>query len=144
MNDQPHIQILRMSDSMVPPKFATDGSAGCDLYASEARIMDPGIIMTIPLGFATDMPDTVHARIESRSGLALRGLVVLTGVIDSDYRGEWMVILKNCTNEAFEIKVGDRIAQAVFRPTVKPTFETVESLTDTARGAGGFGSTGTS
>lgn len=138
-----NIKILRMSDSMVPPKFATDGSAGCDLYAAEARIMDPGIIMTIPLGFGTEMPEDIHGRIESRSGLALRGLVVLTGVIDADYRGEWMVILKNTTNETFEIKVGDRIAQVVFRPTIKPTFELVESLTDTARGAGGFGSTGT-
>lgn len=69
---------------------------------------------------------------------------MLTGVIDSDYRGEWKVILMNTTEETFQINPGDRIAQVVFRPTLRPSFEAVDSLSDTQRGVGGFGSTGTS
>lgn len=139
----PRIAIHLLNENATVPALGSTSAAGFDLYASEWRTLLSGEIMAIPLGFSTELPDTIHGRIESRSGLALKGLVVLTGVIDSDYRGEWKVILKNTTDEMFIVNPGDRIAQVVFRHTVRPVFDLVESLTETSRGAGGFGSTGT-
>lgn len=125
------------------PQEGTEGSAGYDLYAVEPMTIDRGAIVTIPLGFSTDMPPEMHGRIESRSGMALKGLVVLTGVIDSDYRGEWKVILQNTSSKNQVISQGDRVAQVVFRPTIKMHPRVVSELSETSRGAGGFGSTGT-
>lgn len=127
----------------ITPTKGTEDSAGYDLYATVGQILEPGVPTTIPLGFCTEMPSNIHARVESRSGMALKGQVVLTGVIDADYRGEWKVIICNITKEPFEIKPGERVAQAVFRHTVSPRLEPVLELSETARGAGGFGSTGT-
>ncbi len=138
-----YIKIELLNDQAKIPVLGSDTAAGFDLYAIRNQTVSPGSPVTIPLGFSTELPDSIHGRIESRSGMALRGLVVLTGVIDSDYRGEWKVIVQATTNQSHEIKAGDRIAQVVFRPTIRPRFTTVEMLTDTARGTGGFGSTGT-
>ncbi len=137
-------KIMKLNPNAILPQQATPGSAGYDLYAVESYTIRPGDIVTIPLGFSTELDWKIHGRIESRSGMAIKGLVVLTGVIDCDYRGEWKVIMQNTTRDSVhQINAGDRIAQVVFRPTVYPVFETVEKLTDTARGTGGFGSTGT-
>jgi dUTP pyrophosphatase len=124
------------------PKQGSALSAGYDLYSAEALDIQPGEIAKVPLGFATEMDPDIHCRIESRSGLASRGLVVLTGVIDADYRGEWSVILMNVGKEVHRVAKGDRVAQGVFRPNVHVSFQEVSELSDTRRGAGGFGSTG--
>lgn len=137
------IKIKMLSDAATVPTKGTPDSAGFDLYAAHNQQVAPGQRTTIALGFSTELPPDVHARIESRSGNALKGYVVLTGVIDSDYRGEWKVIVQNFSFEPWEIAPGDRVAQAVLRPTLSAAFEEVDELTDTARGAGGFGSTGT-
>lgn len=140
----PHIKIQLLHSRARVPGLGSSTAAGFDLYAVQEDLILPGKTMAVPLGFSTELPDSIHGRIESRSGMALRGYVVLTGVIDSDYRGEWKVILMNTTEETFQINPGDRIAQVVFRPTLRPSFEAVDSLSDTQRGAGGFGSTGKS
>ena len=136
------IQFKALSPTAIVPQKGTIDSAGFDLYASEQIEIPPNTTVTIPLGFSTAMPRDIHARIESRSGMAIKGYVVLTGVIDADYRGEWKVILRNLNSEPYTVKVGERIAQAVFRYTAMIVFEQVSELSETSRGAGGFGSTG--
>lgn len=137
-----NVKFMKLREDAVKPSRATPYSAGYDLVSPDAVELAPGQITAIPLGFATEMPGFLHCRIESRSGMALKGLAVVTGVIDADYRGEWKVILGNFSGEAQRIAAGDRVAQAVFRPTVSCTIELVEQLEDSQRGQGGFGSTG--
>jgi dUTP pyrophosphatase len=136
------VKFKKLRDDAERPRRATHYSAGYDLVSPDEHILAPGEIKPIPLGFATEMPGNLHCRIEARSGLAIKGLAVITGVIDADYRGEWKVILGNLSDKAKGIGKGERVAQAVFRPTVSCTFEEAENLSDTARGEGGFGSTG--
>jgi dUTP pyrophosphatase len=136
------IKFKFLREDAVKPSRATHFSAGYDLVALDEVTLESGQITTIPLGFATEMPGHLHCRIEARSGLALKGLAVITGVIDADYRGEWKVILGNLSAETQTIAAGQRVAQAVFRPTVSCTFEEVKELSQSKRGEGGFGSTG--
>lgn len=136
------IKFKKLRPDAERPRRATHYSAGYDLVTPDAHIFAPGEIKPVPLGFATEIPGNIHCRIEARSGLALRGLAVITGVIDADYRGEWKVILGNLSKEAQGIGAGERVAQAVFRPTVSCTFEESDILAESQRGEGGFGSTG--
>lgn len=132
------------------PAFATIGSAGCDLHAVfddnlQGLILEPGARILVSAGFAMELEPGTEAQIRSRSGLAMKhGVVVLNapGTIDSDYRGEIGVLLINHGCENVTINAGDRIAQMVFAKVDIPQFEEVQELTDTHRGAGGFGSTG--
>lgn len=125
------------------------GNAGYDLRAADDEILLPGQRLVIPTGMYTEFADDLVLDVRPRSGLAIKqGITVLNtpGTIDSIYRGEIGVILINHSNQEFIIKKGDRIAQAVFLLVQHPEFEIVESkesLTDTKRGVGGFGSTGT-
>lgn len=140
-NDKILIKLLHPNAKI--PTLGTDQSAGYDLYAVEDTVIEPDGRWAIPLGFATVLPEDIHGRIESRSGLALnKGALVATGVIDADYRGEWKVIMYNYSSTPLEIKVGERIAQVVLRPTIQRKFEAVDELQESARGTGGFGSTG--
>jgi deoxyuridine 5'-triphosphate nucleotidohydrolase len=119
-------------------------SAGFDLYCVADQTIYVGATVKIPLGFSTEMPPQIHGRIEARSGLALKGLAVVTGVIDADYRGEWCVIMHYLPGNAmaYRFAKGDKVAQCVFRPTLRVAMEAVSELSDSARGVGGFGSTG--
>jgi len=130
------------------PKFETALAAGADLRAalSEDMNLAPGARALVPTGFAMALPAGYEAQIRPRSGLAYKhGITCLNtpGTIDADYRGEVKVLLINHGNEAFTITRGERIAQMVIAPITQPAFTRVETLDDTARGAGGFGSTGT-
>ena len=129
------------------PHYSTIASAGMDLRANidesislkplERTIVKTGIFMELPVGF--------EAQVRPRSGLAFKkGITVLNspGTVDADYRGEVGVILVNLSAEEFVIEDGERIAQMIIAPVVQATFEIVEDLDDTVRGAGGFGSTG--
>jgi deoxyuridine 5'-triphosphate nucleotidohydrolase len=131
-----------LSPDAIKPKKGSLQAAGFDLFSSADITVYPNTTECVPLGFATDMPNDIHGRIESRSGMAVKGIVVLTGVIDADYRGEWKVILRNVTKHPFDIAKGDRVAQVVFRQTVPVALEDVCELSESSRGAGGFGSTG--
>jgi dUTP pyrophosphatase len=125
------------------PAYATDGAAGMDVVAAEDLILAPGARHAVATGFAMAIPEGYEVQVRPRSGLA-HGVTCLNtpGTIDSDYRGEVKVILANLGQEPFEIKRGDRIAQLVPAPVQRATLLEVSSLDDTARGSGGFGSTG--
>jgi len=127
------------------PAYATDGAAGMDVVAAEDLTLAPGARHAVATGFAMAIPAGYEVQVRPRSGLALKhGITCLNtpGTIDSDYRGEIKVILANLGSEPFEIKRGDRIAQLVPAPVQRATLTEVDSLDETARGAGGFGSTG--
>ena len=138
------------ADRSLPlPSYETDGAAGADLRANfpdRAPVMLlPGARRLIPTGLCIEIPQGFEVQIRPRSGLALKhGLTLANapGTIDSDYRGPLGVIVVNLGQDPIRISHGDRIAQAVVAPVVQACFEISETLTDTARGAGGFGSTG--
>ena len=130
------------------PSFQTPQSAGVDLLAhiQAPMTLQPMERKLIPTGIALALPNGFEAQVRPRSGLAWKhGLTVLNapGTIDADYRGEIGVILVNLSNEDFTIEHGERIAQLVIAKHERAVWEEVEELTDTSRGAGGFGSTGT-
>lgn len=131
------------------PDYATAGAAGADLRANfedrGAIVLAPGARALVPVGFRIALPEGFEMQIRPRSGLALKHGVTLAnapGTIDADYRGPVGVILINLGTEAFEVVHGARIAQAVVAPVVQARFTLVDGLPETARGAGGFGSTG--
>ncbi|MAI49505.1 MAG: dUTP diphosphatase [Rhodospirillaceae bacterium] len=130
------------------PAYETALSAGMDLAAAiEAPVtLAPGGRTVVPTGLAIALPAGYEAQVRPRSGLAAKnGITVLNtpGTIDADYRGEVRVILVNLGDDAFEIERGMRIAQMVIAPITQASFAEVDTLPETARGAGGFGSTGT-
>ncbi len=130
------------------PGYATEQSAGMDLLAAiEAEVvLAPGERRLIPSGIAIALPAGLEAQVRPRSGLALKhGVTVLNspGTVDADYRGEIGVILIHLGQEPFTIRRGDRIAQLVIAAHAQARWRVVEALDDSARGAGGFGSTGT-
>jgi dUTP pyrophosphatase len=127
------------------PSYATPGAAGLDVVAAETLTLAPGARHAVATGFAIAVPEGFEVQVRPRSGLALKhGITCLNtpGTIDSDYRGEVKVILANLGAEPFEVVRGERIAQLVPAPVQKGRFEEVNDLDETARGAGGFGSTG--
>ena len=127
------------------PGYASHGAAGMDVVAAEDVTLRPGERRAVATGFAIAIPPGHEVQVRPRSGLALkRGITCLNtpGTIDEDYRGEVKVILANLGNEPFAVKRGERIAQLVPAVVTKAAFEEVDSLDETHRGAGGFGSTG--
>ena len=127
------------------PTYATSGAAGMDVVAAEALTLAPGARHAFATGFAIAIPAGYEVQVRPRSGLALKhGITCLNtpGTIDSDYRGEVKVILANLGSEPFVIARGDRIAQLVPAAVERATLTEVDSLDETVRGAGGFGSTG--
>ena len=130
------------------PSYATVGSAGLDLPAAvdESVVIQPAARTAIPTGLCLGLPTGYEAQVRPRSGLALRhGLTVLNspGTVDSDYRGEVMVILINHGNTPFTVARGDRIAQLVVAPVSRAVWIEIAEIEDTERGTEGFGSTGT-
>jgi dUTP pyrophosphatase len=143
------ISPLGHGQGMALPRQMSTGAAGVDLLAalgvSEVRTLRPGERSLIPCGFAMALPPGYEAQVRPRSGLAAKhGVTVLNapGTIDADYRGEVQVILINHGEANFDIRRGDRIAQMVVAPVSAVTFTLRETLDDTKRGSGGFGSTG--
>ena len=129
------------------PEYATAHSAGMDLRAAitEAITLTPGERRLIPTGIAIALPPGYEAQVRPRSGLALKhgiGMVNAPGTIDADYRGEVGIILVNLSADTVTLTDGERIAQMVFCPVQKIILTEVTELTDSERGAGGFGSTG--
>ena len=141
------IKLTRLphGDGLPLPQYATEHAAGLDVCAAEELALEPGQRHAVATGFAIEIPHGYEVQVRPRSGLALKyGITCLNtpGTIDSDYRGEVKVILANLGGEAFEIRRGERIAQLVPAPVLQANFVEVEALAETARGAGGFGSTG--
>lgn len=141
------IELKRLphGEGLPAPLYATDGAAGLDVVAAEDVTLEPGGRHAVATGFAIAIPEGYEIQVRPRSGLALRnGITCLNtpGTIDHDYRGEVKVILANLGNAPFEVRRGERIAQLVPAPVLKARFSEVAELSDTGRGAGGFGSTG--
>jgi dUTP pyrophosphatase len=141
------VRFKRLRPGAVRPKYMTAEAAGMDLAsAADAPItLEPGGRAGVPTGWAMELPAGYEGQVRPRSGLALRSGVTVAnapGTIDSDYRGELVVLLVNLGREAHVIRPGDRIAQLVVAPVVHAEVEEVDGLSDTTRGGGGFGHTG--
>jgi dUTP pyrophosphatase len=127
------------------PEYETSGAAGMDIRADDSAYITPGMTALVPTGISVALPPGVEAQVRPRSGLAHRASVTVLnapGTIDSDFRGEIAVLLINHGTKPFRVRKGDRIAQLVFAPVLRCEWEPAEQLSDTARGVGGFGSTG--
>ncbi len=143
------VQRLPHGEGLTLPSYETAGAAGCDLRAAAPEnapvVLVPGERAIIPTGLAIALPMGFEAQVRPRSGLAAKfgvSCVNSPGTIDADYRGEIKVILINHGTDDFVIRRGDRIAQMVIAPVWQAVFTEEETLDETARGAGGFGSTG--
>ena len=141
------ILVKKLNSRVKLPSYKTKGSSGMDLMAflDESISIIPQKSELIPTGISIAIPENTEVQIRPRSGLAAKNNISILntpGTIDSDYRGELKVILYNHGAKEFIINNGDRIAQMVLVPIIKATFEEVESLPETIRGEGGFGSTG--
>ena len=135
-----NVNIKKLTPNAIIPTYGTEYSAGADLYSgmTEAVTINPGTTEFIKTGIAMEIPAGLVGLIYARSGMACK-----IGVIDSDYRGEIIVALHNHSDAAVTIEPGDRVAQIVLAPYITAAFNEVEELSDTVRGEGGFGSTGT-
>ena len=141
------IRVKRLRQNATLPTYGSAEAAGADLYAclDEDIVIAPGASVFVPTGLAMEIPKGYAGLIYARSGLACkRGLAPANkvGVIDSDYRGEFIVVLHNHGAESQTLSHGERIAQLVLTPVITPGFCEADSLSDTQRAAGGFGSTG--
>lgn len=141
----PHIAVQFLHSEAKLPVYSHTGPFGdlaADLHAVSTWRIEPGEIVAIPTGLALGLPPGFGALVEDRSGLSLRGITTLAGVIDPGYRGEIKVVLTNLGQTTYTVQPGDRIAQLRVVPLLQATFGAVESLDSTQRNAGGFGSTG--
>lgn len=147
MGDTVPVRIKRLphGEGLALPCYATEGAAGMDVLAAEDVTLAPGGRHAVATGFAMAIPSGYEVQVRPRSGLALKHGISLPntpGTIDSDYRGELKIIMINLSAYDFPIARGDRIAQLVLAPVTLAAWEEVAELDDTARGEGGFGSTG--
>ena len=141
------VLVKKLNSKVKLPSYKTEGSSGMDLIAFVDKPIEikPNNSALIPTGLSIAIPEDCEVQIRPRSGLAAKSNISVLntpGTIDSDYRGELKVILFNHGNKKFIVKNNERIAQMVLTPILKVDFEEVDSLPDTVRGAGGFGSTG--
>ena len=141
------IKVKKLKDNAIIPTYGSDGAAGADLYAClESPVtIEPGETVWIPTGIALEVPKGCAGLVYARSSMGVkRGLAPANkvGVIDSDYRGEIRVVLLNHGKQTQTVEHGERVAQFLITPVLTPAYMEVESLSDTDRGAGGFGSTG--
>ena len=147
MTDRVAVQVKRLphGEGLELPAYATSGAAGMDVLSAEDVTLIPGMRHAVATGLSMAIPDGYEIQVRPRSGLAFKyGITVpnTPGTIDSDYRGELKVLLINHGTEDFVITRGERVAQLVLAPVTQALWQEVETLDDTARGSGGFGSTG--
>lgn len=136
------VKIKKVHPDAVLPKFAHDGDAGMDLYSVENLILKPQHRAKIKTGIAMELPNDFVILILDKSGVSLKGIKTLGGVIDPIYRGEMHVTLINLSSKNFEIKKGQKIAQILIQKIERPKLVEVDELSETQRGVNGFGSTG--
>lgn len=142
------MRVIAKFKKLVPeaiiPRYALPGDAGLDLYSVEDTVIGPGERFAVPTGLAIELPEGYVALVWGKSGIALRsGVTTFGGVIEHTYRGEYKIILYNSSAEPYHIKKGDKIAQLLIQPIVTAEIIEVNELSETVRGAGGFGHTGT-
>ncbi len=140
------VNFKKLDERAVVPTYGSAAAAGADLYALDGAELQPGQTVLMHTGIALEIPEGYAGLIYARSGLASKkGLAPANkvGVVDADYRGEIMVSLHNHSSQVQQAEAGERIAQLVITPFLRADFYQVETLSDTVRGVGGFGSTGT-
>lgn len=138
-----NIQVKKLHPEAKVPSFAHPGDAGMDLYSVEERVLRPGERASIQTGIAMALPDGYVSLVWDKSGVSHKhGVKVLGGVIDAGYRGEYLIGLVNLSQDDFEIKKGQKIAQLLIQKVEHPDIEEVAELDATSRGDGRFGSTG--
>ena len=141
----PKILIQRLLPEAQLPKYAHTGAFGdlaADVYAAEAVTLEPGKTVPVRTGIAMELPSTHGVLVEDRSGLAVKGITTLAGVIDPGYRGELKIVLTNLTSEPQMVAPGHRIAQLRIVERIQAVFEETDMLAEAPRGVAGFGSTG--
>jgi len=137
------VKIKKLHPDAIIPHYAHQGDAGLDIYSSENAIIPPKERMLISTGLSIELPKGYVALVKDKSGVAYKGgLTHMAGVIEYTYRGEYKILLYNTTNQPYEIKKQQKIAQIVIVPVATAEIEEVEELSKTDRGDGGFGSTG--
>ena len=139
------LKVKRLNPSAILPSYARTGDAGLDLFAVKAMTIGPGASALVPTGIAIELPPGTEGQVRPRSGLALKHAITVLntpGTVDEGYRGEVGVILINHGASAFAVEAGMKIAQLVVSPRVQVDVREVAELSDTQRGSGGFGSTG--
>jgi len=138
------IKIKKLHDDSKMPEYAHPGDAGLDLFSYNDYTIKPGERALISTGLLIELPEGYVSLIWDKSGIAIKkGVITLGGVIEHTYRGEYGVILFNTSKEVYEIKKGDKVAQLLIQPVTTVEIEEVDELSNTSRGDGGFGSTGT-
>jgi len=141
--NQVKLKVKKLHKDAVLPHYNHDGDAGMDLYAVEDVILWPNEPVAVRTGISIELPKGYVALIWDKSGLALKeGIKTMAGVCDSNYRGEYKVVLLNTTNQYYYLDKGDKIAQLLIQPVIQAEVEEVAELSETSRGEGGFGSTG--
>lgn len=147
MSDPVGVKLKRLphGEGLALPAYATEGAAGMDVLSAENVVLEPGMRHAVATGLSMAIPQGYEIQVRPRSGLAFKfGVTVpnTPGTIDSDYRGELKVLMINHGSEPFPIKRGERVAQLVLAPVTQAAWLEVDDLDETARGSGGFGSTG--
>jgi dUTP pyrophosphatase len=138
-----NIKVKKLHPDAIIPSIIHEGDAGCDLFAIESVTLKPGERGQVPTGLALAIPQGYVALIWDKSGVSHKGgIKTLGGVIDSGYRGEWMIGVINLGNEPYTFEKGHKVAQFLIQKVESPIFEEVIELSDTSRGQSGFGSTG--
>ncbi len=137
------IRVKKLDPSLPDLCYAKPGDAGFDLYAREVTVLEPGVQTAVATGVSIELPVGYVSLVWDKSGLAIKhGLKVLGGVIDAEYRGEYMVGMINLSDKPYTFEKGDKVAQVLIQKVEHVTFEMVDELSETARGATGFGSSG--
>jgi dUTP pyrophosphatase len=136
------LKVKRIVPQAKLPSYGHPGDAGMDLYAAVDRVLAPGELFAVPTGIKMAIPRGFVGLVWDKSGISLKGVHRLAGVVDAGYRGEVQIVLINLSGAPFEIKTGMKIAQMLIQPVGEAEVVEAEELDDTSRGEGGFGSTG--
>lgn len=135
-------KVKRLAPNATLPTKGDAADAGIDIFTNESHVLQPGETYAFGTGISVEFPEGYVALLWDRSGLGSKGIHRLAGVIDAGYRGEWKVVLTNLTREPFEISEGDKIIQCVLQTFEPAEITEVEQVSETSRGAKGFGSSG--
>ncbi len=136
------LKIKRLNPEAKLPSYGHPGDAGLDLYSAVECVLGPGSVFAVPTGIKMAIPRGYVGLVWDKSGISLKSVHRLAGVVDAGYRGEVQVVMINLGREPFEIKAGMKIAQMLIQPVISMSIIETDELDDTSRGEGGFGSTG--
>jgi dUTP pyrophosphatase len=142
LDNKVKIKIKKLHPDVIIPKYAHEGDAGMDLFSVEDLILKPKHRALVKTGLSIELPKGYVSLIWDKSGIALKGIKTMGGVIEHTYRGEYKIIMVNLSSENYEIKKGQKIAQLLIQKIETAEIEEVNELSETTRGDGGFGSTG--